>query len=349
MSPRIVAGAYSNAGRREQNEDAVRTIPELGLYIVADATGGRAGGATAAEEASEVISRELSNALGSGRATDAVVERAIDAAVQRAHLRIRERQKDPALHGMATTVVVLAVTGARLHVAWVGDSRAYLFHQGQLSALTRDHSLENYLADNPTVVPKVKRPGNTLVRALGLVADMPKVDHKHLDLDAGDVVLGCSDGVYAALPDWMLSAILASVRPGSEQEVAETLVRASIAQGSMDNSSAVLLRVLSEDAIAPRTLGWLTFLEGPRQGHVIALGASTDLGNDSACDVAVDDGGAAPRHARIRATETGFALRDLGSGRGTFLNEKPVEQVELVDADVIRLGGTRIVFKCHRV
>jgi len=246
----------------------------------------------------------------------------------------------------------------------VGDSRVYLYRAPELRLLTRDHSLENYLRDNPHVRPKVKRPGKTLVRALGLKSSKLGTEHHRVALEKNDVLLICTDGLTDAVPQWTLRELLAGVPYLSLRESAQCLVRAAMSHGSMDNISVVLLQVTDRVEMGSRTilyeveaassdtavvLGWLTFLEGPRRGDVIELKASTVIGADPRCRVVIDQDYVSSRHVEILAEEHGFVLRDLGSTNGTFVNDVKVEQAPLVDGDVIRVGQSPVVFKSHRI
>jgi protein phosphatase len=338
----VASGAESIPGRRESNEDALHRDAEHGLFVVADGTGGRGSGKVAADLACQTLAEDLTPIAPIG------LEQSIDAAVARAHRKIRDRWSDPAHHGMATTVVVLAASMNRVHVAHVGDSRAYLCRRGKVTLLTRDHSLSNYLKDNPGKAPKVQRPGDTLVRALGLNEEAPKADHHTVELEAGDVVLACSDGVSSFIPEWALGAILSESASLGEDGAAKALVEAALAQGSMDNASAVVLRAHDSSSVDVATIGWLAFLEGPRQGQVVPVEGTIAIGRDPSSSIVVTDLEASDRHAEIRTHGRGFAIRDLGGKSGTFINDVRIEDVPLLDGDVIRVGSTKVVFKCHR-
>lgn len=352
MTVRVHQGAHTAQGRREDNEDATISRPNEGIYVVADGTGGRASGQVAARMACESVAAELAAARGGEFEVSAQDRNRIDQAVRNAHQKIRAAQSDAQHHGMATTLVIAIIGETRAHLAHVGDSRAYLLRDGRLQCLTRDHNLANYLADHPEVSPKVQRPGTTLMRALGMEAEAPQAEHRTIDLLADDVILLCSDGISGALPEWVLGELLGAVGPLSEQEAAKSLAQAAMAHGSMDNLTAQVLRIESETTQnllrAPVPFGWLTFLEGPRRGEVITLGATNLVGSSAECQVRVEDSYAGRKHLQIHATEDGFALRDLGSTNGTFLNEVRVKEQALADADVIRIGGTKMVFKTFR-
>ncbi len=346
-------GGSSDKGRRAENEDCIAADEALGLYLVADGTGGEAGGSTASRIACEAVFEIISARGGELEAlTDEAVQALIQQSLTVANERVVAGQADPALHRMATTITLTLHRRGRAHVAHVGDSRAYLLHNGDLCQLTRDHSLANYLADNPKVRPKVKRPGQTIVRALGLRSTPPNADQQIVNLYTKDVLMMCSDGVSNALSPLVLSEILSSCQASSAAAVARCLVRASLSHGSMDNTSAVVLQVGSDASEATtlstskaHVLGWLTFLEGPQQGTVVPLGGTTVIGTDQSCTLRLDDDYTSSIHTEVFSTPNGFAVRDLESTNGTYVNEVRIAHQPLFDADILRVGRTPMVFK----
>lgn len=343
MGLRVESAFHSDAGRREFNEDAVRVDARAGLFVLADGTGGRPEVELGSKLACSIIGPALLE-----RSPGEAPPQAIQRALLRAHERILEARHLPAVPGIATTVVVLLVQGSKLHVAHVGDSRVYLMRRGELKPLTRDHSLANLLADNPHLKPAVQRPGNTLVQALGLDPDPPRPDYRELELEAGDALLACSDGLSNFLSHWVISAVLGRAATLDAKSIATTLVEGALAQGSNDNVTAVVLRIVQADEARPPLLGWLTFVDGPRRGELISLGPATVVGRDpSNCEVVIDDAQVAPRHAEIRAAPEGFFIADLGSASGTYVNESPVRRETLVDADVLRFGTSSMIFKSY--
>lgn len=352
----LLLGVRSDKGHRADNEDSLAMNEQLGLYVVADGTGGRAGGNTASRMACETIHEVVAAEQASlpdldEKAIRVLLQRAVEAANE----RILAGQADPTLHGMATTVAIVLHQDDRAFLAHVGDSRVYLLHNRALQQLTRDHSLENFLADNPQIQPKVQRPGRTLVRALGLQAKSPEADQQTIQLYPNDVLMMCSDGVTDVLVDSVLTEILVGVEATTSAEVAQCLVRAALTHGTVDNITAAVLHVCVDpestlvfETSDQQVLGWLTFLEGPRQGTVLPLARSTKVGADPSSALHLDDGFVSAAHAEIFCTEVGFTVRDLGSTNGTFVNEVRITHQPLADADVLRIGRTSMVFKDYR-
>lgn len=366
---RIVSGARSDAGRRQANDDCALVEPELGLYAVCDGTSARVGGRTAAELACRALREDGRGILARhGSALGPGAEQLGEDLLQAAHQRIVAAQAhDPNLAGMTTTIVMVLHRGRDVLISHVGDSRAFLFRDPELRQLTRDHSLENYLKDHPEVRPKIKRPGKTLVRALGLDTNELGASHLRLELAAADTLLLCTDGVTDSLPHWTLREVLAGTSCIGAEETATCVLRAALTHGSMDNLSAVVLELTDRRALeqagtlmyevpsretqtkTTTVLGWLAFLEGPRRGEVLSLEASTVIGAASGCRVRISEDYVSGRHAEILRTSHGFMLRDLGSTNGTFVNNVRTTELELADGDVVRIGKTAMTFKSHTV
>ncbi len=361
-SLKINVVSQSETGRRSANDDCVFVDRQIGLSIVCDGARGRFGGRTAAELAVQTIQSYVANIdQFVGNRITPQAEQYISEMLGAAHQRILAAQaSDSSLRGMASTAAVVLDRGSEVLISHMGDSRVYIYRDPKLQLLTRDHNLENYLKDNPNLRPKAKMSGKTLMRALG--AQNPKLDvsHKKLRIQKDDLILICSDGLTDSVPPLTAREILAGVKVLPLEEVAASLIRAAISHGSMDNISVVLLQVTDKDPDAPRTMiyetdraqtvmvvGWLIFLEGPQKGRLIPLEASTVIGADTGCRVSILEPYASGRHAEVYRTETGFNLRDLKSTNGTFINNIQATENCLVDNDVIRVGTTEIVFKCH--
>jgi len=371
MDLKLFSAARSETGRRSANEDNYTIDEANGLYAVADGTSSRGGGHIAAEVAVTEIRQRVAERAGTmAMADDSAVAEALREVITESNEQIRVRQKtDPNLAKMTTTLAAVLLRENSVHVVWVGDSRVYLCRNGELTLLTRDHNLENYLKDNPGVVQKVDRPGKTLLSAMGLKQKQLRIDVYSQRLERDDMLLLCSDGLTDALPDWILREILAGAYLTSVDEAADAFVRASLTHGGMDNITVMLLhacedRQLAGDgctvifepdavpqALAPthKFIGWLTFAEGQRQGEVIALDQRLTIGAASGCSVVIQgDDFISSRHAEVRLTEYGFEAVDLESTNGTYLNNQRIKTEPLVDGDTLRVGKTPMVFKSFK-
>jgi PPM family protein phosphatase len=214
---------------RTNNEDSYFADPERGLAIVADGMGGHAGGEVASKITVETICDGLKHPdsiwpLGRARRERNLI---VDS-IRLANRRVRDAaEKDAALNGMGTTVVVLWVRGGRAHVAHVGDSRIYRYRKGGLVQLTRDHSW-------PSEDGSMR---NVLMRAVGAENDVA-IDHRLLDVAAGDIYLLCSDGLTGPVGD---ENIVGTLREFKNGEVAsQRLIDLAKENGAPDNVTVVL-------------------------------------------------------------------------------------------------------------
>jgi PPM family protein phosphatase len=364
----MICAAKSEQGRRSSNDDCVLVDPEAGLYVVCDGARGRFGGHTAAELAVDTF-RGCLNELRQVDIISPAAEKMVESMALKAHRRIlAAQQQDSSLEGTTTTMAAVLHRGAQVLVSHVGDTRIYLHREGELQLLTVDHNLENYLLENPNFRPKVQLSGKTLVRALGLKTSALTVDHKSVNLQKGDKLLINTDGLTDSLPGMTMRHIMATLDLRSEQDVADSLVRAALNHGSMDNISVILLHSTDRAVDGPKTtifevasltstasvksvvLGWLTFLDEPQRGRVVTLEAKTVIGADSNCKIVVAEDYVSARHAEVLRTEHGYVLRDLGSTNGSFINNVSAKnEYCLVDGDVIRIGSRELVFKSLRV
>ncbi len=218
---------------REHNEDDCVCVPESGLCVVADGMGGHACGEVASAIAVEQIPARLRE-----RAT-------LDEAIRAAHRAIRQAPSHGrGRPGMGTTVVAARLDGAGFSLAWVGDSRAYLFDRGRVQQLSRDHSHVQELVEQGELTPAeaARHPLSSVVtRALGAGFDEPTdVDAHHGRLVQGQALLLCSDGLNGELDDDRIASVIAAT-PDLEQ-AAENLVRAARDAGGRDNVTVALLR-----------------------------------------------------------------------------------------------------------
>ncbi|PKN44399.1 MAG: serine/threonine-protein phosphatase, partial [Deltaproteobacteria bacterium HGW-Deltaproteobacteria-17] len=134
---RLYSWALTDVGNvREQNEDNHCVNEDLGLFLVADGMGGHAGGQIASRLAAETVEKSLLS-----RSSGISPEQALQDALRAANSTIFEHGKSvPELAGMGTTCTAILRDGSRFHLAHVGDSRAYLFRDGQMTQLTADHT-----------------------------------------------------------------------------------------------------------------------------------------------------------------------------------------------------------------
>jgi serine/threonine protein phosphatase PrpC len=251
---RMEASAWTDPGPvRENNEDSFLIEEEPGLFIVADGMGGHAAGEVASRLAVETI-RELLQ--GGGVDPDETrLERAVHDyddglrerlryAMNQASARIRrEAAANPHWAGMGTTAAVLLVEGEQAHVAHVGDSRIYLWRDGRLSRLTRDHTVVQAEIDAGRLTPAMARKvrhRNFLTQSVGYHGPV-EPETATRPTEPGDIFLLCSDGVTDPLDDDAIARIFEDTDP---QSLAETFVQEALQAGGEDNITAVVVRIL---------------------------------------------------------------------------------------------------------
>jgi serine/threonine protein phosphatase PrpC len=257
---RVRSWAATDTGRtRDHNEDCLLADDAHGLYAVADGVGGALGG--------EVASRTTVDRLAAGAASLArlmegcaqgggqpaarkpvfdALGRLVDSANQ---IVFDRSQREAELKGMATTLSLAAFSSTGAHIVHVGDSRIYLFRQGQLHRITEDHTFAQDLVRRgelkPEDVPTFKY-RNVIVRSVGGSATV-RPDFLFIETQPDDVFLFCSDGLtdYVGEPD-VLRTLLSYGAGGSAQR----LVDLANQGGGGDNITVVLARVTTEAAEA---------------------------------------------------------------------------------------------------
>ena len=239
-TPRTRKGALTSFGSRtdigclrDHNEDSLVVTPPL--FAVADGMGGHAAGEVASEIAVRVLS-ELAPEHPDGEALGRAIEEANRAVIQAAH-EGRGRQ------GMGTTMTAAMLEGERLVIAQVGDSRAYLLHQGKLQQLTRDHSLMADMIEAGQLTPEEARTHpqrSVITRALGSDVHLHP-DIYEINVETGDRLLDCSDGLSGMVFDDQIESTLRRVQ--DPQRCASQLVNEAIAAGGHDNVTVIVADV----------------------------------------------------------------------------------------------------------
>jgi len=234
---RLITGAATDVGRvREGNEDAYLVDDAMGLVAVADGMGGHRAGEVASATALEA----LRSAITHGRPLRESMEDANEAVFTKS-------LTDEELRGMGTTLTAATlVTGGTVLVGHVGDSRAYLLHDGELRQVTVDHSLVEELvregrltADEAAVHPQ----RSIITRALGVDASV-EVDVYPVELAPGDRLLLCSDGLTGMVQAETIAATLR--REEDPARAAAALIDAANVAGGEDNITAVVVAVTDD-------------------------------------------------------------------------------------------------------
>ena len=239
------SGATTETGAvRPENEDTYLANPESGLWLVADGMGGHQCG----DVASDITRDTVAECVAAGEE--------LANAIQLAHRNILDESKNRRnSNQMGSTIVAVVVDGINYEVAWVGDSRAYLW-DGQLMQITQDHSYVRDLVDRGAITPKeaLTHPSkHLLIRCLGIDDDGQslQVETRNVRCARGQELLLCSDGLTGELNDEEIEIIIAET--ASAQERADRLVEAAVNNGGKDNVTVILV---SAPNSAPGTGGW---------------------------------------------------------------------------------------------
>ena len=216
--------------------------------VVADGVGGGAAGEVASRTAlSTLVNLVLFTPDWIMRDGDAEAERFMSRMIDR-YRQIGASidtlsEGDPALAGMATTMTLAVSNGTDLFVTHVGDSRCYLFREGELLRLTHDHTYAQDLADQGLIRQNEvasHRLRHVLTRTLGPRGSEIEVDVRQLSLRDGDQLLLCTDGLTEMVPQEEMRALLASAE--SADDACKYLIAAALAGGGKDNVTVIVAR-----------------------------------------------------------------------------------------------------------
>ncbi|MCM1376510.1 MAG: Stp1/IreP family PP2C-type Ser/Thr phosphatase [Muribaculum sp.] len=230
--------------KRKQNEDYVftseRAIGNLpNLFIVADGMGGHKAGEYASKYTVETICNCIERSFEKNPVL--ILRKAIETA--NVHIRLRASE-DISLKGMGTTVVAATCLGRYLQIANVGDSRLYIVNS-EIRQITRDHSLVEEMVRMGSIDREAARnhpDKNIITRAIG-ASDAVEADFFTVELEVGDIVLMCSDGLTNMLEDEEIREILSG--PRELEEKAKGLIEAANAHGGKDNIAVILIEALA--------------------------------------------------------------------------------------------------------
>jgi protein phosphatase len=248
----IAARGVTDVGRRrEQNEDAFLVDPEAALFVVADGMGGHAGGGTASSIAVESIQKSVREARAAAPAAFAAVApqdashfpTVLRGAVEAASREIyRAALEDPSLAGMGTTVTSVLLVGRTAFMAHVGDSRCYLVRAGRIFHISEDHSLVNEQLKAGAITEEEARSSrfrNIITRSVGFEEGV-LVDVVGLEVEPGDVLVLCSDGLSNQVAD---TEILEVAARAHLSEAPEKLVALANERGGDDNITVIVVKV----------------------------------------------------------------------------------------------------------
>ena len=230
--------------KRLNNEDAVGVEPEAQPWpvaVLADGMGGYSSGEVASSMAVDLVMAAVQRGDEENRSAKAAVHEIVDALQLANHAILTAAQSIDGCRGMGTTIVAALVLDEELLVAHLGDSRAYIWRDGRLQRITRDHSLVQYEMDAGLITElEAQKSANAhlVTRALGVGPRIvPELTRWSLQLD--DRVLLCSDGLTDMLSDQMISKLFSEGL--SLPLLLTALISAANAAGGKDNIGVVLM------------------------------------------------------------------------------------------------------------
>lgn len=262
---RTASASLSDVGKhRKHNEDAVLEREDLGLFLVCDGMGGHNAGDVASKLAvtamknffEATVDAEFAGTPPAGFDHLEPPALRLLGAVRKANRDVFTISNTVQAHqGMGSTVVAAYILpDGMIHVAHVGDSRAYRLSEGELEQLTHDHSFINdVLRMKPDIDADhlARLPKNVITRALGMREDVD-VDVRSEPTVPGDVYLLCSDGLCGVLTAEQMLEILVLQR--DPRDACKHLIDAANDAGGRDNISAVVIRIVGEEELAEDTV-----------------------------------------------------------------------------------------------
>ncbi len=311
---RYAARSDIGLGRYSNNQDSGYAGPHL--LAVCDGMGGHAGG----DIASSTALGQLVALDGESHGSDAVA--LLSQTLRDANAELRQRvEHEPRLSGMGTTATILMRYGNKLALAHIGDSRAYLLRDGELTRLTHDHTFVQSLVDEGRITPEEaeQHPQRSIITRVlsGDPDDEPDLSVREALL--GDRYLLCSDGLTAVVSDPTLAEALAE--HDSPASCADALVQMALRGGGPDNITCVVAHVVDassgDTSTIPEVVGAAAVHGTVRTeaatsspaARAAALGRDPDDGDDTS-------GGADPDEVRSvgpPASKKRWALRGLGT------------------------------------
>ena len=231
---------------RKQNQDSyqMEQLDRGGLLcVVCDGMGGAKSGNIASSLAVDVFVQEVKRSW-TAKMKQSEIEQMLRSAVKLANFTVFDQSVQfEEFDGMGTTLVAVLVRGRKVTVVHVGDSRAYLVGRSGIRQLTRDHSLVQMMVERGELTPEMARtyPGkNFITRAIG-TEPIVMCDISHLELEKGDCLLLCSDGLSNMMDD---QEILFEVVHGvNKQYCCQRLLDIAKNRGAPDNVTSILIMV----------------------------------------------------------------------------------------------------------
>ena len=222
---------------RKINEDSMLARPERGLWAVADGMGGHSAG----DRSSQLVVARL-DALALGDDLAGAIG-AIDDALVGSNTALRELAAEEHKRTIGCTAAAMVLRGRHAALLWAGDSRVYRHRPGDgLSQLTQDHAMVEQLVTQGVLsrAEAENHPqANLITRAVG-AADVLFVDVELFELEAGDVLMICSDGLYKEVETHEIAELLGD---DTVDDAARALVDLALSRRARDNTTVIVVRV----------------------------------------------------------------------------------------------------------
>jgi PPM family protein phosphatase len=256
--PGFLVGRATDIGRvRAHNEDSSltfessydgdETLAPFGLFILADGMGGHQAGEVASSLTVRIIANSIIRNIylpylmnGTPSADQMPLSDALHQAVEAANIAVHDQ-----VPGSGTTLTCALVIQSRAYLAHVGDSRAYVYYNEQLTQVTHDHSYVDKLVEMGQLTAEaaaVHPQRNVLYRAVGQ-GDQLEIDVHMIDLPPNSRLLLCCDGLWSMLPDATIKSVLATAP--TPQAACEQLIANANEMGGKDNITAVIVEPTS--------------------------------------------------------------------------------------------------------
>lgn len=218
---------------RSENQDALVSRPDIGVFAIADGAGGHQDGKLAARTVIDSIATIPSQLAAADRLSE------VRRRIWQAHeLLTGHESADRSVSNAATTVAALLLDGPYFVCLWAGDSRIYVWRAGDLLQLTRDHSLVQEMLDAGTLAPSEARfhpKSNVITRAVGAGGSDLQIEKRIGQAKPGDRFLLCSDGLNKIMDDDEICQML-----GGSGDVASMMLSTALRRRARDNVSIIV-------------------------------------------------------------------------------------------------------------
>ncbi|MCX6162303.1 MAG: Stp1/IreP family PP2C-type Ser/Thr phosphatase [Ignavibacteriae bacterium] len=244
MSKKVISLALSDIGKhRKENQDAFYIDDKKGIFILCDGMGGEKGGGTASRTVTELLPKVFNELFTDN---DLFAEKEVNKILKDLFEYLNEfisdkGNTDPELKGMGTTLVLALSVNEYIYIAHCGDSRAYLFTEGKLQRLTKDHSVIEMLLELGHITQeqvKTHPARGQISKFIGMPGKAIP-DIKKISLKEDDILMLCSDGLTGMLNDDEIQSILSTET--DKKKALEVLIDKANKAGGHDNITVLLI------------------------------------------------------------------------------------------------------------